>query len=69
VTLSVVPNPASGSVTVSSPAQIAVDVYDAAGRLVRRLALNSGRATISRLAPGVYVLRAGTASAKLTVTD
>jgi len=48
---------------------VVVDVFDAMGRLVRRLALNSGRATISGLAPGVYVLRAGTASAKLTVTD
>jgi len=67
--LSVTPNPTSGSVTVSAPTQIAVDVYDAAGRLVRRLALNSGRATLSGLEPGVYVLRAGTASAKLTVTD
>ena len=69
-TLSVTPNPTSGSVMVSAPAQTAmVDVYDATGRRVRRMALNSGRATISGLAPGVYVLRAGAASAKLTVTD
>jgi hypothetical protein len=68
VSFSVAPNPASGSVIVFAQAP-AVDIYDAAGRLVRRLALNSGRATLSGLEPGVYVLRAGTASAKLTVTD
>ena len=71
-TLSANPNPFTGSTAVrfSSPlpSQSSISLYDAAGKLVRTLtAPGSGCAILNGdgLKPGVYLLRAGTQSARL----
>jgi hypothetical protein len=53
------PNPARGIAQVSCPLGVtAIRVYDASGRLVRTLAPREGRATLSGLGSGVYLLKA-----------
>ncbi|MDO7877479.1 T9SS type A sorting domain-containing protein [Hymenobacter sp. ASUV-10] len=71
--LGLAPNPAHGSVRVSLPATAAatpLQVLDATGRELRRLAAMPGRETtldLSGLAPGLYLLRAGAATGRLLV--
>ena len=55
VNLLVGPNPGPGSVTITAAGPISV--FDTAGR---RVALGSGSLTLTGLAPGVYLVRAGT---------
>ena len=70
-TLSANPNPFTGSTAIrfSSPlsSHSSASLYDAAGNLVRTFAAGSGCAILNGdgLKPGVYLLRAGTESARL----
>lgn len=45
----------AGALLIEAPAGGRISVYDAAGRLVRRVSLRAGRNRVSGLAPGVYV--------------
>lgn len=64
------PNPASGMVTVSAPEAIgAVSVYDQTGRVVYTTTAvngNSHSINTSKLAPGMYVLRASFRKEEIT---
>jgi hypothetical protein len=58
VTLAVAPNPAGAVAAVTaSTEETSVAVYDALGRRVLVLGLTEGRASLSGLAPGAYVVR------------
>ncbi len=69
--LALVPNPAHGAVRISGlPVGAPLVVIDAVGRVVRALpASTTGAADVDlqRLVPGVYTVRAGTATARLVV--
>jgi len=71
--LGLTPNPAHSSVRVSLPATAAaapLQVLDATGRELRRLAARPGTDTqldLTGLAPGLYLLRAGAATGRLLV--
>jgi hypothetical protein len=59
LTLEISPNPACGVAQVSCPEAVtAVRVYDALGRLVESLKPQEGRATLSGISAGVYLLKA-----------
>lgn len=62
------PNPASGVLTIEGEADEAM-VLDVRGREVTRVALAGGRAEMDSrsLAPGVYFVRAGAETVRLTV--
>ena len=70
-TLSANPNPFTSSTTVRNssllPPHSSLFLYDAAGNLVRTFTAGSGCAILNGdgLRPGVYLLRAGTESARL----
>lgn len=65
----VLPNPTTGPALIRTAQARRVAVYDALGRLVRRLELQKGQAQLTGLEPGVYLLWAepGQAQAKLIV--
>lgn len=67
--LQVWPNPATGAVQVSLPAGTAhLDVLDVTGRHLRTVAAaDAGPVTLTDLAPGLYLLRAGAATQRLVV--
>ena len=68
-TLRVYPNPARDHLTITGPSGTEAIVYDVLGRVVRRVRLGGGVAEVdvSSLAAGVYVVRAGSQSAVVTV--
>jgi hypothetical protein len=70
--LTLFPNPTQGAATLSgAPAQVAVQVFDAVGRVVYTTTTAAdGTASLdlpASLPAGVYVVRAGTQAARLTV--
>ena len=69
--LSVWPNPASGTVRVSAPANTVVQLFDVAGRLVRTARIDAAatelNVSLDGLRAGFYTVRAGSASRKLVV--
>jgi hypothetical protein len=72
LTLEVGPNPARGLARVSCPTAVTqVSVYDALGRLAKSLKPQEGRATLSGISAGLYLLKAEangrTLSAKLVM--
>ncbi len=69
--LTLYPNPATGLVRISAPANATVRVFDALGRTVRTLAVNQAGAelnvSLQGLTPGLYTVRAAGASQQLVV--
>ena len=67
--VSIYPNPATGSITISGAAAGSADLYDMSGRRVATATLAEGRATMNLdgVAAGIYMLRAGSATTKIVV--
>ena len=66
---SVYPNPAFDDVvyvTTDIPGQKDIAIYDVFGKMVFRQPLNSARLDISRLDPGVYLLKLTTGNRMIT---
>ena len=57
----------NGNVVVTAPSAADVRLYDAAGRLSGASTVAGGRAVFSRIAPGLYIVAAGTKAVKVAV--